>query len=294
MSSERNTSREIEEIEEPPGTVPTELLAPRQEDVPSLRVIASASDESRCELSIPGSAETPEYAPKGSLIPLLSPKGPSKPQRPESPSQKEPPPLFSENSQQTMAAFFDSAEDHKAAHDMSVVGKARETLFHIVAHSHFDRTILALIMANCVFLALSNPLHGNDHPVERVVDQADYFFNTVFAIEMLLKWLALGLKAYFSDPWNQLDFIIVSTSLAAMLPGVPKVAAVRVLRVLRPLRTVKNVAGMRAIVQTLLASLTALREVGVLLLFFFVVLDIAGLALFMDGFHHRCLESGDG
>lgn len=40
----------------------------------------------------------------------------------------------------------------------------------------------------------------------------DKFFTIIFLAEMLLKWFAYGFKAYFSNAWCWLDFVIVMVS----------------------------------------------------------------------------------
>ncbi len=40
----------------------------------------------------------------------------------------------------------------------------------------------------------------------------DRIFTVIFFIEMLIKWLALGFKNYFTNAWCWLDFIIVMVS----------------------------------------------------------------------------------
>ena len=37
----------------------------------------------------------------------------------------------------------------------------------------------------------------------------DRIFTVIFFIEMLIKWLALGFKKYFTNAWCWLDFVIV-------------------------------------------------------------------------------------
>jgi len=45
-------------------------------------------------------------------------------------------------------------------------------------------------------------------------------------------------NAYILDNWNKLDFLIVSSSLMAILLKLNNVGAIKVLRVLRPLRSI--------------------------------------------------------
>ena len=42
---------------------------------------------------------------------------------------------------------------------------------------------------------------------------SDKLFNIIFFSEMILKWLALGLKKYYTDGWCWVDFICVLVSL---------------------------------------------------------------------------------
>lgn len=45
--------------------------------------------------------------------------------------------------------------------------------------------------------------------LKTVVETADQVFTYLFLLEMLLKWIAFGLKKYFTDPWCWLDFLIL-------------------------------------------------------------------------------------
>lgn len=40
----------------------------------------------------------------------------------------------------------------------------------------------------------------------------DRIFTVIFFLEMLIKWLALGFKVYFTNAWCWLDFVIVMVS----------------------------------------------------------------------------------
>lgn len=43
--------------------------------------------------------------------------------------------------------------------------------------------------------------------LQNVLDTADQVFTYIFLMEMLLKWVALGFRKYFSSFWCWLDFI---------------------------------------------------------------------------------------
>lgn len=68
----------------------------------------------------------------------------------------------------------------------------------------------------------------------------NYFFTAVFILELFMKLLALGLKLYLKDRWNQLDVAIVFLSIVGIvleeleskiIPINPTI--IRVMRVLR-------------------------------------------------------------
>ena len=72
----------------------------------------------------------------------------------------------------------------------------------------FEFIALFVIVANSVVLALG------DNPL--LSDTIDWVFLYLYTIEMMLKISGLGLildeKSYIRDPWNILDFVIVTTA----------------------------------------------------------------------------------
>jgi hypothetical protein len=113
---------------------------------------------------------------------------------------------------------------------------------------------------------------------------------------MSLKILALGFifnpGAYLRDPWNILDFTIVSTAyLQYVLQGSSfSLSGLRVFRVLRPLRSISNIPGLRLIVSSLLGSIKLLRDTLIILFFFFLIFAIAGLQLLAGVLKRRCVQ----
>lgn len=45
--------------------------------------------------------------------------------------------------------------------------------------------------------------------LQEILTYVDKFFTIIFMLEMLLKWVAYGFKAYFTNAWCWLDFLIV-------------------------------------------------------------------------------------
>lgn len=45
---------------------------------------------------------------------------------------------------------------------------------------------------------------------KRILTAMNIAFTAVFGVEMLLKWIGLGVKTYFSSAWNWLDALVVT------------------------------------------------------------------------------------
>ena len=68
----------------------------------------------------------------------------------------------------------------------------RATIF-VVRHRYFDAFILIMILANSLALAISSNKPGFDSTnLGKGLAKADVYFLGVFALEMMLKWVALG------------------------------------------------------------------------------------------------------
>ena len=92
----------------------------------------------------------------------------------------------------------------------------------------FDHFILACILTNCLFLALSDPsaspLYAHDEIWNAVLFVGDLAFTAIFCVEMLLKLLVYGVafhpKAYLRSVWNWLDMLVVVFSVLGLLQAV--------------------------------------------------------------------------
>jgi len=100
-------------------------------------------------------------------------------------------------------------------------------------------------------------------------------FFVLYSIEMILKWIGLGLKQYFKDVWNQFDCLLVvvsafdlyaSTTAGSIIPFPPSVLrVVRLFRVVRILRILKTAKNLRTIITTIRVSLPGLYNITILL-----------------------------
>ena len=108
----------------------------------------------------------------------------------------------------------------------------------------------------------------------------------LFTVECVLQIVAMGFvtsrDSYLRDPWNVLDFIVVSAGLLERLPGMPNVSILRTFRVLRPPRSLTRFQGLKLLVQALLLAIPALGAVLNLLFFCFANLSHPGFVILLD------------
>lgn len=122
----------------------------------------------------------------------------------------------------------------------------------------------------------------------------------IFIFEAVSKIIVLGFvmgkDSYLRDPWNILDFIIVSFSILNwILDSLSNVSisflrGFRALRALRPLRMVSKNEGMKIVVNSLLTSIPNLFNVLLISLLFLLVFGILGVQLF-KGAMGSCSDS---
>ncbi|XP_056153363.1 voltage-dependent T-type calcium channel subunit alpha-1G [Lampris incognitus] len=130
------------------------------------------------------------------------------------------------------------------------------------------------------------------HRCRNLQDFDDFIF-AFFAIEMVIKMVALGIfgkKCYLGDTWNRLDFFIVVAGMLEYSLNLQNVSfsAVRTVRVLRPLRAINRVPSMRILVTLLLDTLPMLGNVLLLCFFVFFIFGIVGVQLWAGLLRNRC------
>jgi len=176
---------------------------------------------------------------------------------------------------------------------LSLDNPVRKWTIKVIKSKIFERTILSLILFNCIFLAMSSNEDGFEDTTQgKVIEISEYIFTVLFVGEMCLKIVGLGFYfgdgTYLKDGWNVMDFMVVILGLLSLTPFVDNLSAIRTVRVLRPLRTITGVEGMRVLVITLLNSLPMLFDVFVLVSFAFFIFGIVGVQLFAGKMDHRC------
>uniref|UniRef100_A0A8B9WNT0 Calcium voltage-gated channel subunit alpha1 I n=1 Tax=Bos mutus grunniens TaxID=30521 RepID=A0A8B9WNT0_BOSMU len=143
---------------------------------------------------------------------------------------------------------------------------------------------MLVILLNCVTLGMYQPCDDMDCLSERckILQVFDDFIFVFFAMEMVLKMVALGIfgkKCYLGDTWNRLDFFIVMAGMVEYSLDLQNInlSAIRTVRVLRPLKAINRVPSMRILVNLLLDTLPMLGNVLLLCFFVFFIFGIIGV-----------------
>ncbi|XP_076763444.1 sodium voltage-gated channel paralytic isoform X28 [Xylocopa sonorina] len=168
--------------------------------------------------------------------------------------------------------------------------------FKLIENKYFESAVIIMILLSSMALALED-VHLQQRPIlQDILYYMDRIFTVIFFLEMLIKWLALGFKMYFTNAWCWLDFIIVMLSLinlGAIWAGaadIPAFRSMRTLRALRPLRAVSRWEGMRVVVNALVQAIPSIFNVLLVCLIFWLIFAIMGVQLFA-GKYFKCVDA---
>ncbi|XP_061882583.1 voltage-dependent T-type calcium channel subunit alpha-1H-like isoform X2 [Entelurus aequoreus] len=161
---------------------------------------------------------------------------------------------------------------------------------HSVCTSHYlDLFITIIIFTNLLTMSMEH--YNQPQYLVDILKYCNYVFTVVFVIEAILKLIALGLRRFFKERWNQLDLAIVLLSimgitleeidLNASLPINPTIIRImRVLRITRVLKLLKMATGMRALLDTVMQALPQVGNLGLLFMLLFFIYAALGVELF--------------
>uniref|UniRef100_A0A8C1IEW6 Sodium channel protein n=1 Tax=Cyprinus carpio TaxID=7962 RepID=A0A8C1IEW6_CYPCA len=146
--------------------------------------------------------------------------------------------------------------------------------------------IMITILSNCVFMTMSNPPAWSK--------TVEYVFTGIYTIEATIKVLSrgfcIGPFTFLRDPWNWLDFMVISMAYITEFVDLGNVSALRTFRVLRALKTITVIPGLKTIVGALIQSVKKMVDVMILTLFALAVFALIGLQLFMGNLRHKCIR----
>ena len=166
--------------------------------------------------------------------------------------------------------------------------KLRLAGLKLITNESFEFFILILIMLSSACLIIDSPRLDPDSDLHHWLGIINLWFTAIFTIECLLRVFVRGFAGYMANPWNRLDFLIVSTSLLSLLailvPALGFLKQLRILRVARPLRLLMRDPGMRIVVETIFKTLPAVFNILSICFALMVVFAIIGMRLFSGTF----------
>ena len=109
------------------------------------------------------------------------------------------------------ARYAGFSQSGASSHDtQSLVSGIQGAALAVVTYPAFEHLVMALIVANCIMLALFNPTAPPHSRMQSQMETAELAFNIVFTVEMLLRIVSLGsVYSYLSNPWNLFDAVMV-------------------------------------------------------------------------------------
>ena len=149
----------------------------------------------------------------------------------------------------------------------------------VLASRRFEATITALIVLNAITLGLET-FPAMMERAGGLLVTLDRIFLAVFTVEIALR-LWVHRLAFFRDPWNVFDFIIVGI---ALVPSTGPFSVLRALRVLRVLRLISTVQSLKRVVGALVEALPGMGSIIVLMALVFYVFAVMAAKLFGASF----------
>ncbi|KAK7476229.1 hypothetical protein BaRGS_00032505 [Batillaria attramentaria] len=147
----------------------------------------------------------------------------------------------------------------------------------IVRHKIFRYAFDLLIFANAFFIGFD-------------VDSADWFFLTIFSLEILLKLYVFGPKQFFQRLWNMFDFFVIGGAVIASLvefiigdtisEEFNMLDTLLVLRVLRLFKLFGSIKRFKIVIQTIVNIGPSIVTYGGVIFVFYYFFAIIGMEIF--------------
>eukprot|EP00063_Salmo_salar_P039348 XP_014014183.1 PREDICTED: sodium channel protein type 4 subunit alpha isoform X2 [Salmo salar] len=173
-----------------------------------------------------------------------------------------------------------------ACYILSPFNHLRRGAIKILIHSLFSMFIMITILSNCFFMTMSDPPSWSK--------TVEYVFTGIYTFEASCKVLSRGFVVgpftFLRDPWNWLDFMVISMAYVTEFVDLGNVSALRTFRVLRALKTITVIPGLKTIVGALVQSVKKMVDVMILTVFALAVFALIGLQLFMGNLRNKCVR----
>jgi len=155
----------------------------------------------------------------------------------------------------------------------------RLNVYRLVVSEEFVNFIMFMIFANSFTMAIEH--HNQPESMTGALALCNVIFCVIFAMEMILKLMALGGQLYFVDPVNCFDaFIVVASIIDLTLAVGGGFSALRAIRVMRLFKMLRFFPTMGVQLNVIGAAVGELLSFCFLLLLYVFVFAILGMYLF--------------
>ncbi|GET92138.1 calcium channel protein, putative [Leishmania tarentolae] len=214
-------------------------------------------------------------------------------------------------------SYKNTWEDH-VFFVLSRSNPVRRAVSAVVDSIRFEIAVLCVVYLASICLATYALDEGNrdfggsyNNGKYKALHVLDDIFCILFVVEMILKWISMGVvlpvgRAYFWHRWNIVDFAVVIISLVSWGHSdtfLRYVKVIRCFRILGPLRCWKwGSSSMSHVARTIWDSIPTLANVCLLMLMNYIVWAILFVSMFMNKFNTcsnasivnrtQCIEMG--
>jgi hypothetical protein len=166
--------------------------------------------------------------------------------------------------------------------------------FHrVVKHDKFETVVLIVIIFSSLKLIVDTYLNAAavSKTVTTVDTDLDIIITVFFCLELMSKVISDGFimddGSYLREGWSWLDLIIVIVSvfdLVVTSVNLSAVKVIRLMRALRPLRFVRHNKNLKLLVTALTESTGDLLNLGIIIIFIYLMFGIFAVSTMMNRF----------
>jgi len=124
--------------------------------------------------------------------------------------------------------------------------------------------------------------------LKQAVSNLNLIFLGIYIVEMVVKWIGLGVVHYFTNVGDFFDFFLVVISTAEAIITLADIdlfpmgfiRVLRLFRVIRILRVIKTAKQLRTVIMTVYISIPQLKNIMVLIFMLILIFDVLMVNLF--------------
>ena len=180
--------------------------------------------------------------------------------------------------------------------DIAPEDELQYAIWEYVRSKRFEALVLLMIFANCVQLALYDPLSDNSSsgtniffPPFTVYKNFEMAFFIIFPTECALKLFAYR-WVYFEDVFNRIDFFCVLLIFIDLLPNLPNLTVLRIARMIKPLRSIPHLPSLKVVVSTLTDASNDIFDVQIIFFIISLIFAVLCMDLFGGAFAGTCIK----